>query len=80
MKEYREVKSGNEVTIWDDENGIGLRFTIGNGMQFYNSDIVLKDNTILQTEKGIERVGIVEMELTEYASARYPKDFETLKF
>lgn len=67
------------ITIWNDEVSIGLQFTEGEVMQLYDSDVVMKDYSILQTEVGIKRLSAIEKELMEYASEKYPYEFASLK-
>ena len=75
MKDYRTEKDGLRVTIWDDQEGIGLRFSEGMPLQRYTSEVILKDFGITATESGVATVDRVSKELTAYAAQHYPIEF-----
>lgn len=77
--EYRTEKNGNLITLWDDQEGIGLQFKEGESLQRYTSEIVIKDTAILSTEDGIAHLSKVQEALTAFAEAQYPKEFTPLK-
>lgn len=88
MEQYRTEQNGNTVTIWYDhtnEQGdtcpcVGLRFTQGDTLQRYTSEIVLTDLGLFYTNlNGAEWLSGISNALTDYAAERYTKEFEPIK-
>lgn len=77
-EKYRVEKDGSKVTIWNDTDGIGLQFTVGDILQRYNSSIVVKGYS-LSTEAAVKHLNEVQEQLTEYAATLYPKEFTKMK-
>lgn len=77
-EKYRVEKDGSKVTIWNDTDGIGLQFTVGDILQRYNSSIVVKGYS-LSTEAAVKHLNEVQEQLTEYAATLYPKEFKKMK-
>jgi hypothetical protein len=78
MAKYRTEKDGKQITIWNDTEGIGLRFTEGETLQKYNSQIVVADAHRTGTEEGVADVTQITQDLTRYAEEQYPKEFAPL--
>ena len=76
---YNIEKLDSHVVIWDDEEGIGLRFQEGDSMQRYTSEVIIKNPELLSTEDGYIRVNDVSEELRKYAETIYPKEFAPIK-
>lgn len=88
MEQYRKEQDGATVTIWYDhtnEQGnvcpcVGLRFTQGETLQRYVSEIVLTDTGLFYTNlRGAEWLSGISNALTDYAAERYPNEFAPLK-
>ena len=77
-EKYRVEKDGSKVTIWNDTDGIGLQFTVGDILQRYNSSIVVKGYS-LSTKAAVKHLNEVQEQLTEYAATLYPKEFTKMK-
>lgn len=78
MKQYRkeqDQKDESLVTVWNDEEGIGLRFHQGQALQRYLSDIVIKEGT----SPTVETLSKVGEELTDYAASLYPTEFKEIQ-
>ena len=79
MKEFREERTGSQITIWNDEKGVGLRFIEGEPLQEYTSDLVMNDpSEFAQTEDGLKTLAGIRKELAKYASEKYPKEFSPI--
>ena len=78
MEKFRTETDGKQITIWNDTEGIGLRFTEGETLQEYKTGIVIKDTALLSTEEGVRHLTEVQAELTAYAKEHYPKEFAPL--
>lgn len=78
MTKYRTEKDGNQITIWDETNEVGLRFTEGEPLQRYNAAIAVADINRVGTENGVADINQVIVELTQYAERHYPKEFAPL--
>lgn len=72
---YRTEKDGNKITIWDDGKGVGLRFTEGETLQAYQSQVIIQNPATLATAEGVEALTRVQEEITCYATQHYPKEF-----
>lgn len=89
MEQYRKEQDGATVTIWYDHANettgencpcVGLRFTQGDTLQRYTSEIVLTDLGLFYTNLwGAEWLSGISNALTDYAAERYPKEFAPLK-
>ena len=80
MKKFIEEKTGSQITIWHEEKGVGLRFIEGETLQAYTADLVMNNpSEFCETEDGIKVLIKLREELTEYATEKYPKEFEPLK-
>ncbi len=78
MNEYNEEKDGKQVTLWNETEGVGLRFMEGEPLQRYEAAIEVRDTTRLTTEEGIKGVNALVEELNKEAERRYPKEFAPL--
>lgn len=78
MAKFRTETDGRQITIWNDTEGIGLRFTEGETLQKYNSQIVVADAHRTGTGEGVADVTQTMQELTKYAEEHYPKEFAPL--
>lgn len=80
MKDFKEEKTGSQITIWDDEKRVGLKFTEGERLQAYTAELIVDEpERFCQTEEGIKTLSDISDELTEYATKKYPKEFAPLK-
>lgn len=89
MEKYRIEQNGETVTIWYDHANettgenchcVGLRFTQGETLQRYTSEIVLTDLGLFYTNlRGAEWMSEISNALTDYAAQQYPKEFEPIK-
>ena len=89
MEKYRIEQNGETVTIWYDHTNettgencpcVGLRFTQGETLQRYTSEIVLTDLGLFYTNlRGAEWMSEISNALTDYAAQQYPKEFEPIK-
>lgn len=88
MEQYRKEQDGATVTIWYDhtnEQGdncpcVGLRFTEGDTLQRYTSEIVLTDLGLFYTNlRGAGWLSEISNALSDYAAQQYPKEFEPIK-
>lgn len=75
----RTERAQGIITLWHDESGVGIRFSEGESLQRYNSQIVLADIDKATTEKGVEEISKVSELLTEEAAALYPMEFAPLQ-
>lgn len=78
MEQYRIEQDKNVITVWNDTDGIGLRFKAGESLQRYTSSIVL-NGYAPSTEEKVKHMDKVQAELTEFAAAKYPKEFARIK-
>jgi hypothetical protein len=78
MKDYRIEENGDKVTVWDDGAGVGLRFTKGDTLQRYTSELVISGDWTI-TKDGLDALNAVSDALTEYAAELYPMEFEPIK-
>lgn len=78
MAKYRTEKDGSQMTIWNDTEGVGLRFMEGETLQRYEASLIVTDPSRLGTEKGVADVTRVKDEITRYAEEAYPKEFAPL--
>lgn len=88
MEQYRKEQDGATVTIWYDQTNettgdacpcVGLRFTEGDTLQRYTSEIVLTDLGLFYTNlHGAQWLSDLSNALTEYAAQQYPKEFAHL--
>lgn len=79
MKEFREEREGSQITIWNEEKGVGLRFIEGEPLQEYTSDLIMKDPTeFTQTDDGLITLTRIRKNLVKYASGKYPKEFSVI--
>lgn len=79
MEEYRIEKEGSVITIWDDNEGIGIRFKEGEMLQLYEAEIILMDLKLAETEEGSDLIIATTNKLKKYAIGKYPKEFRPLK-
>jgi hypothetical protein len=75
MEQYRTEKQGNAVTVWDDTEGVGLRFIEGETLQRYTHEIVLRSVDL----PDLEHLNRITAALEDWAAARYPKEFAPIK-
>lgn len=75
MDKYKTETNGNQITIWNETEGVGLQFTEGEPLQRYTASIVLRDTTSLSTEEGVKEITEIQAALTRYAEEQYPKEF-----
>lgn len=75
--EYATERNGNQITIWNETEEIGLQFTEGESMQRYMS-CVRADPKVL-TYYGLDQINQIVNELTQYATAEYPYEFQELQ-
>ena len=88
MEQYRIEQNGETVTIWYDHTNettgdacpcVGLRFTQGETLQRYTSEIILTDLGVFYTNlNGGDWLSKLSNALTDYAAERYPKEFAHL--
>ena len=78
MAKYRTEKDGKQITIWNDTEGIGLRFMEGEPLQKYKASVVIADIDRTGTEEGVADVTKITQDLTRYAEEQYPKEFAPL--
>lgn len=76
---YRTETNGSTITLWDDTEGVGLQFKEGEPLQEYESNLVLRDFSILETEAGVAHLSEVSNRLHKEAAKRYPIEFQPLK-
>lgn len=76
-EKYRVEEDGTSRTIWDDEEGIGLRFTKGERLSRHLAEIVLKDSDRMSTEEGMRILEEVHRRLLSFAEERFPEEFKT---
>lgn len=76
MEQYRIEQDGNQITIWDETAGVGLRFTQGETLQRYTSELIIRDWAILQHPATLSEISAA---LTDYAAERYPMEFKPIK-
>lgn len=74
MEQYRIEQDGNQITIWNDTAGVGLRFTQGETLQRYTSELITTGKTT-----DVETLSNISAVLTDYAAKRYPMEFEPIK-
>ena len=89
MEQYRIEQNGDTVTIWYDHEHegkgdispcVGLRFTQGDTLQRYTSEIVLTDLGLFYMNlNGAEWLSNLSNALTDYAAERFPYEFEPIK-
>jgi len=80
MERYKKEVQGTDVTLWDTDTGIGLRFKAGETLQRYSSILLLpKSKGYTDTEEGLATVTAVDQALTEIAAKEYPKEFTEIK-
>lgn len=79
MAQYRTEKDGNQVTIWDDTEGVGIRFTEGETQQGYTATAIIKRPDQVTTPRRIERITKAITEITLYAEKQYPAEFAELQ-
>lgn len=79
MAKYRIEQDGDTVTVWDDTEGVGLRFTQGETLQRYTTQLIINDANRTATGEGLERLNEISNALTDYAAERFPYEFDTIK-
>lgn len=89
MEQYRIEEKGDQITVWYDhehENKgdrcpcVGLRFTKGDTLQRYTSELVLTDlGQFYLNLNGTEWLSDLSNALTDYAATLYPFEFEPIK-
>lgn len=78
MGKYRIEENGEKVTVWDDSAGVGLRFTKGDTLQRYTSELAIRADWTI-TKDGLDALNAISDALTEYAAERYPMEFAPIK-
>ena len=78
MKDYRIEENGDKVTVWDDGAGVGLRFTKGDTLQRYTSELVISGDWTIPKD-GWDALNAVLDALTVYAAELYPMEFAPIK-
>lgn len=71
-----EAKSGR-VTVTDPVTGIAIQFTKGDTLQRYVHEVHAPAR-YLESESGLDYLGITAAELVKFAAEKYPREFETL--
>ena len=81
MEQYRIEQNGKYTTVWDETNGVGLRFAHGETLQRYTSELVIKDANRVTTGEGldVDALSAISAALTDYAAQRFPYEFEPIK-
>lgn len=74
MSKYRIEENGEKVTVWDDGAGVGLRFTKGDTLQRYTSELITTGET-----SDVATLSAISNALTDYAATLYPFEFEPIK-
>lgn len=76
---YRTEETDGVVTIWNDTEGIGLRFNEGETLSGYTAALVISDPSLTSTDEGLRKLDKVSNELRAQAEKDYPKEFAPLK-
>ncbi len=74
MERYRIEQQDGKTTIWDDSEGVGLRFNTGDTLQRYTSELITTGDP-----KDVETLNTISEALTEYAAVNFPKEFKPIK-
>ena len=74
MAQYRTEQDGDKITVWDDTVGVGLRFTQGDTLQRYTSELIITDETT-----DVATLSEISNALTDYAAQLFPYEFGTIK-
>jgi len=74
MAQYRTEQDGNKITVWDDMVGVGLRFTQGDTLQRYTSELITTGETT-----DVATLSDISNALTDYAAQLFPYEFGTIK-
>lgn len=77
--DYRTETNGDTITLWNDDEGIGLQFKKGERLQRYQSSLIVKDPSLMETGGGIVHLNEVGAALTLYAIENYPEEFKEIK-
>lgn len=78
MNEYNEEKDGKQVTLWNETEGVGLRFMEGEPLQRYKAAVEVRDTARLTTKEGIKGINTLVEELNKEAERKYPNEFAPL--
>lgn len=75
--EFRISEEDGTRTIWDDSEGIGLRFRKGERLSLHLGEIIIKDPEKISTEDGMRRLDETRSRLLSFARVQFPDEFGT---
>ena len=75
--EFRVEEDGELITIWDDSEGIGIRFEKGDRLAQYRLNDIVENRTILTTDEGMRKLNETRHRLLSFARERFPREFRT---
>ncbi len=76
--EYDIKRDGGEITVWDKEENVGLRFYEEESLQYYTCAIVLPPWKELKAVD-LERIDRVSKEILKWCQEKWPREFARLK-
>lgn len=73
---YRTEQNGNLITLWDDNERVGIQFKQGEILQRYTLNVMVIDTPKLSTLEGINAMNKATEALITYAEKHYPHEFQ----